>query len=306
MDYLSKWPVVKRLGTETSSKSVIYCLKEVFSDFGQPEIVVSDNGPQFSSAEFKSFCNKYGIRHNTSSPVHPSGNGQAERTIGTLKNIMKKCWKDTGGWLQGLLTLRNTPISEGLPSPSELLQGRILRDSHPVRSKRYEVTGYDINKVRQALGDRKSTDKYYHNRHARSEKAILLPGQQVHTRTAKGEWRSGEIVGVTSDRSYLVDSKNIKLRRNRKDLRRTAVDITNQMVSHPILTGSQEVQGATGKQSAVAQLGDQVLPPGTLNSQSDNLITPLPESTALTPDEVTRSGRRTQKPKWHDDYHFYK
>ena len=273
-------------------------MKEIFSDFGHPEIAVSDNGPQFSSAEFKSFCNKYGIRHNTSSPLHPLGNVQTESTIETLKYIMKRCWQDTGDWLQGLLTFRNTLIAESLPSPSELLQGPVLRVSHPVWSKRYQVTRYDIDKVRQALGDRKSRDKYYHDRHVRSEKTILLPGQRVHTGTAKGEWRLGEMVRVTSDRSYLVDSKNIRLRRNRKDLRRTAGDLTDQKVSQPILTDSREVQGATtGKQSVIAQLGNQVLPPGSLNSQSNNLVTLLPESTALTPDEVTRSGRRTQKPK---------
>ncbi|KAF6017130.1 hypothetical protein EB796_024581 [Bugula neritina] len=181
VDYLSKWPVVRSLGSDTSSKRVIHCLREIFVDFGRPEVLVSDNGLQFSSFDFKLFCSNQGITHCTSSPLHPAGNGQTERTIGTVKSMMKKCLQKSGDWLQGLATIRNTPVAEGLPSSSELLQGRVLRDDHPVQSTRYQVAAYDVDKVRRVLGDRKSHDKYFFDRHAKPEKSPLLPGQQVHT-----------------------------------------------------------------------------------------------------------------------------
>ena len=46
VDYMSKWPIVKRLPLTTST-AVIHAMGEVFADWGTPEFLVSDNGPQF-------------------------------------------------------------------------------------------------------------------------------------------------------------------------------------------------------------------------------------------------------------------
>jgi hypothetical protein len=43
VDYLTKWPVVKPLRNSTSSRAVIKSLEGVFSDFGLPEQILSDN-----------------------------------------------------------------------------------------------------------------------------------------------------------------------------------------------------------------------------------------------------------------------
>ena len=148
---------------------------------------MSDNGPQFSGYEFKTFCNSKGIKHKTSSPLHPSGNGQVERVVGTIKAMMHKCLSDDGSdWLEGLTAIRNTPVADGLPSPSELLQGRCLKDKHPVSIDRYKVNAYDLEMVRQKLGNKKSTEKYYYDNHAKSEKSTLKEGQQVQFRAATG------------------------------------------------------------------------------------------------------------------------
>ena len=88
-DYLLKWPLVHGM-ISTSSQSVIWKLKDSSMLFGIPEKVVSDNGPQFSSREYREFCRQLGIRQVMSSPLHPTGNGRAERTTGTRKQIMTK------------------------------------------------------------------------------------------------------------------------------------------------------------------------------------------------------------------------
>ena len=68
VDYFSRYPEVLQL-TSTTSMSVISALKSVFSRHGIPEIVRSDIGPQYSSAEFMSFASSYGFHHLTSSPT---------------------------------------------------------------------------------------------------------------------------------------------------------------------------------------------------------------------------------------------
>ena len=67
VDYFLKYPEVLQL-TLTTPVSIISALKSVFSRHGIPEIVQSDNRPQYSSAEFMSFASSYSFRHLTSSP----------------------------------------------------------------------------------------------------------------------------------------------------------------------------------------------------------------------------------------------
>ncbi|KAK9408149.1 hypothetical protein NXF25_006923 [Crotalus adamanteus] len=54
------------------------------------DVIVSDNGPQFTSSEFQAFLQANMIRHATSAPFHPSTNGMAERMVRITKDALKK------------------------------------------------------------------------------------------------------------------------------------------------------------------------------------------------------------------------
>ena len=85
--------------TSTAISAVmINKLKLIFSSLGLPEILVTDNGPAFSSQEFAIFIKANGIRHVTSVPYHPASNGLAETAVQTFKCAMKKLTK---GSLEG-------------------------------------------------------------------------------------------------------------------------------------------------------------------------------------------------------------
>ena len=60
VDYFSRYPEVIQLKS-TTSHNVIAVLKSVFSRHGIPEILNSDNGPQYSSAEFSWFASSFSI-----------------------------------------------------------------------------------------------------------------------------------------------------------------------------------------------------------------------------------------------------
>lgn len=66
---------------------IIVPLKSIFARHGIPEM--SDNGPQFSGQAFTSFADSYGFRLITSSPRFPQSNGEAERMVQTVKNLLK-------------------------------------------------------------------------------------------------------------------------------------------------------------------------------------------------------------------------
>ncbi|KAA3674546.1 uncharacterized protein DEA37_0009003 [Paragonimus westermani] len=71
-----KWPEVVPM-TNPNSISLISELNKLFSYFGIPETIVSDNGSQFTSATFQTFCEHHGIQQKFSPPYHPQSNGQA-------------------------------------------------------------------------------------------------------------------------------------------------------------------------------------------------------------------------------------
>ena len=95
-----------------------------------PRVLVSDNGPQFISDEFKEFCQRNGVQHIKSTPYHPKTNGLAERAVRTFKERMLagKKTDDVNTRLQKFLfSYRNTPQKSTGRPPAELLMGRRLR-----------------------------------------------------------------------------------------------------------------------------------------------------------------------------------
>ena len=69
--------------TVTTSK-IVQALRTIFAHGGLPEQIVSDNGPHFTSEEFKQFCRLNGIKHVLVAPYHPRSNGEVERFFKTF------------------------------------------------------------------------------------------------------------------------------------------------------------------------------------------------------------------------------
>ena len=125
-DYFSQFFEVDHLKTLTSNE-VIDKLKKNFARHGSPEIIISDNGTQYTSREFKQFCQNWKIEHKTISPGNSKAIGAAEAVVKIAKKMMRKCQINKEDPYIALLNLRNTP-QEGLDySPAERLMGRHTR-----------------------------------------------------------------------------------------------------------------------------------------------------------------------------------
>ena len=99
----------------------------MFSEYGIPQTVVTDNGPPFSSKEFAAFANQYCLDHITSSPCYPQSNGFIERMVQTVKQSMKECAAGGHDPNLAMLVYRATPLTTSIPSPGELLNGQKYR-----------------------------------------------------------------------------------------------------------------------------------------------------------------------------------
>ena len=89
IDAYSKWIEIVKM-SNTNSGSTIKVLRDIFSRFGLPQSIVSDNGPQLISIEMSQFMKKNGIHHILIPSYHPASNGQAESIVGKFKTGMKK------------------------------------------------------------------------------------------------------------------------------------------------------------------------------------------------------------------------
>ncbi|XP_055633565.1 uncharacterized protein K02A2.6-like [Toxorhynchites rutilus septentrionalis] len=131
VDPYTKWPEVYATKT-TTTRTTTKLLSQSFATFGVPETIVSDNGTQFTSYEFQTFCEQLGIRHVRTAPYHPQSNGLAERFVDTLKRTLRKI-RSGGETLQEafqtfLHVYRSTPTADlGDKSPAEMIFGRPIR-----------------------------------------------------------------------------------------------------------------------------------------------------------------------------------
>ncbi|XP_062086268.1 uncharacterized protein LOC133792383 [Humulus lupulus] len=90
VDYVSK--LVEAAATPTcDGKEVIKFLhKNIFTRFGTPRAIISDQGSHFCNKWFTALCARYGVHHRKALFYHPIANGQAEVSNREIKGILEK------------------------------------------------------------------------------------------------------------------------------------------------------------------------------------------------------------------------
>lgn len=90
VDSYSRWLEVELMKIGTDAKRVKSKFMSLFARFGLPDVIVTDGGPPFNSSYLIDFWEKQGIKVMKSPPYHPSSNGQAERMVRVVKDVLKK------------------------------------------------------------------------------------------------------------------------------------------------------------------------------------------------------------------------
>ena len=89
VDYTSQFPIVHKLNSMTT-QHVINHFKLIFSEYGWPDTLVSDNVPCYASEAFTKIMQEYNVNHITSLPHYPQSNGLAEKFVQIVKNLFHK------------------------------------------------------------------------------------------------------------------------------------------------------------------------------------------------------------------------
>ena len=125
VDTYSKWMEVVPIRHATS-QTTIDKLRVIFAIHGLPEMLVSDNGTSFTSAEFQEFVSSNAIRHVLTSPYYPASKRLTEKAVQTFKSAMRKM--STGpleSWIARFLFPPHlTPTTTTGNAPAELLLGQ--------------------------------------------------------------------------------------------------------------------------------------------------------------------------------------
>ncbi|XP_030851766.1 uncharacterized protein K02A2.6-like [Strongylocentrotus purpuratus] len=299
VDYYSKYPVVRQLPDQATSSAVITMMQQVFAEHGIPAKVVSDNGPQYASYQFKSFAESWGFEHATSSPRRPQGNGFVERQIRTIKGIMKK----TSDIQLALLLWRTTPISEKLPSPAEVLMNRQLRTTLPAKLQR---TQPDADDIYNQLQERQNSQKFYFDKHARrADLPELYLGQDVRYRNpVSRRWCPATVdTRAEGQRSYILQSpEGSYLRRNRQHIRPDHTDQSTTEVPRGDDSNGPGDEGASSTDHDEQLSTPHRAFPETRSSPGREEAPPRSPGREETPPRRQRSSRNTQRPKKYDDF----
>ena len=87
---MSKW-VEAIACNHNDHKVVVKFLKEnIFTRFGVPKAIISDEGTHFCNKIFNNLLTKYGVKHKVATPYHPQTSGQLELANREIKNILMK------------------------------------------------------------------------------------------------------------------------------------------------------------------------------------------------------------------------
>ena len=108
-------------------------LKDIFSRLGVPDEILSSNGPQFSSDEFRKFSQEYDFKHTATSPYYPQANGQSESGFRIGMKILSQ--RDP---FLALMYYRATPHTATGVSPNQLMMGSEIRTLLPTLESNLE------------------------------------------------------------------------------------------------------------------------------------------------------------------------
>ena len=90
VDYVSKWVEAKATRTDDSRVVAGFLKENIFSRFGIPKALISDQGTHFCNKTVSALLKKYHVTQRVSTAYHPQSNGQAEVSNRQIKGILEK------------------------------------------------------------------------------------------------------------------------------------------------------------------------------------------------------------------------
>ena len=115
-----------------SAQCIAEHFKSIFSEYGWPDTLVSDNRLCYTAKTFANLMKEYAVNHITSLPHYPQSNGLAEKFVQIVKNLFYKAQDERTDIHKYLMIYCNTPLASTSKSPMQMLQQRSARLQLPM------------------------------------------------------------------------------------------------------------------------------------------------------------------------------
>ena len=90
IDYVSKWVEAKATRIDDSKVVTNFIKSKIFSRFGIPRALISDQGTHFCNRIVETLLRKYNVTHKVSTAYHPQTSGLVEVSNREIKSILEK------------------------------------------------------------------------------------------------------------------------------------------------------------------------------------------------------------------------
>lgn len=200
LDQFSKFVLLKPLRKATSASIVTFVESEVFHMFGVPESILSDNGVQFISEKFKTFLERYGVRHITTATHSPQANASERVNRSILAAIRTYLDSDQQNWdvhISSIASALRSAVHQSIGySPYFAVFGRrfVQHGSNYELLKQLRSLPTDdlsilpppdfqnvlCDQIRQRLSDSHENHERVYN--TRTRFVSYIPGQEVYRR----------------------------------------------------------------------------------------------------------------------------
>jgi hypothetical protein len=160
VEKFTKWVEAAPVTTQDSTVAINF-IKSIVFRFGVPHNIITDNGTNFMSKEFKNYCDSMGIKFKFAYVAHPKTNGQVEKANGLICNGIKKrlasLEKSKHAWVDELpsvlWSLRATSNAATQETPFFLVHGAKAMLLVKITDEAPRIAAYDKTTSTEALQD---------------------------------------------------------------------------------------------------------------------------------------------------------
>ena len=130
-----------------SAQHIAEHFKSIFSEYGWPDTLVSDNGLCYTAETFANLMKEYAVNHINSFLHYPQSNGLAEKFVQIVKNFFYKAQDEGTDIHKYLMIYCNILLASTSKSPMQMLQQRSARSQLPMSNVAKRQLGITVEQL---------------------------------------------------------------------------------------------------------------------------------------------------------------